>query len=41
VEHKINVLADKPMAIDGKSFEELKKAFKTAEKKKVMRYDMT
>lgn len=40
VEHKINVLADKPMAIDGKSFEELKDAFKIAEKKKVMLYDI-
>lgn len=35
-----NVYADKPMAIDSKSFEELKNAFSAAEKKKLLLYDI-
>ena len=35
-----NVYADKPMAIDAKSFEELKEAFSIAEKKKLLLYDI-
>ncbi len=35
-----NVYADKPMAIDSKSFEELKNAFSVAEKKKLLLYDI-
>ncbi len=35
-----NVYADKPMAIDSKSFEELKEAFSAAEKKKLLLYDI-
>lgn len=35
-----NVFADKPMAIDSKSFEELKNAFSAAEKKKLLLYDI-
>lgn len=35
-----NVLADKPMAINGANFEELKEAFATAEKAKVLLYDI-
>ena len=35
-----NVYADKPMAIDAKSFEELKEAFSVAEKKKLLLYDI-
>lgn len=35
-----NVYADKPMAIDTKSFEELKEAFSVAEKKKLLLYDI-
>jgi len=35
-----NVYADKPMAIDSKSFEELKSAFSAAEKKKLLLYDI-
>lgn len=36
----LNVLADKPMAIDQQSFEVLKDAFKTAEEKDVLIYDI-
>ena len=36
----MNVLADKPMAIDTADFELLKKAFKTAEQKGVLLYDI-
>jgi predicted dehydrogenase len=35
-----HVFADKPMAIDTKGFEQLKKAFATASKKKVLLYDI-
>lgn len=35
-----NVLADKPMAIDEKGFEQLKEAFATAEKNKLILYDI-
>jgi len=35
-----NVYADKPMAIDAKSFEELKEAFSEAEKRKLLLYDI-
>ncbi|MFD1139948.1 putative oxidoreductase C-terminal domain-containing protein [Larkinella insperata] len=35
-----NVLADKPMAINGANFEELKDAFASAEKNKVLLYDI-
>ena len=35
-----NVYADKPMAIDSKSFEELKSAFAAAEEKKLLLYDI-
>lgn len=35
-----NVLADKPMAIDSSNFELLKKAYKTAEEKGVLIYDI-
>ncbi len=35
-----NVYADKPMAIDSKSFEELRNAFTAAEKKKLLLYDI-
>ncbi|MEJ7691871.1 putative oxidoreductase C-terminal domain-containing protein [Daejeonella sp.] len=35
-----NVYADKPMAIDAKSFEELREAFSLAEKKKLLLYDI-
>ena len=40
VDAGLNVLADKPMAIDSKGFEQLKKAFETAEKNKVLLYDI-
>lgn len=40
VEAGLNVLADKPMAIDAAGFEELKQAFATAEKNKVLLYDI-
>lgn len=40
VEKGFNVLADKPMAIDKKGFELLKKAFETAKNKKVLLYDI-
>jgi predicted dehydrogenase len=36
----LNVLSDKPMAIDTAGFEKLKKAFKTAEQKGVLLYDI-
>ncbi|WP_229239257.1 putative oxidoreductase C-terminal domain-containing protein [Emticicia agri] len=36
----LNVLADKPMIIDGKDFDKLKKTFATAAQKKVMLYDI-
>lgn len=36
----LNVLADKPMIIDGKDFEKLKKTFATAAQKKVLLYDI-
>ncbi|HET9570268.1 MAG TPA: putative oxidoreductase C-terminal domain-containing protein [Bacteroidales bacterium] len=40
VEAGFNVLADKPMAIDQKNFEILKKTFATAAEKKVLLYDI-
>ncbi|MGV3509289.1 MAG: putative oxidoreductase C-terminal domain-containing protein [Sphingobacteriaceae bacterium] len=40
VEAGLNVLADKPMAIDNKGFEDLKSAFELAEKNKVLVYDI-
>ena len=40
IEAGLNVLADKPMAIDQQGFESLKKAFETAADKKVMLYDI-
>ncbi|WP_448103403.1 putative oxidoreductase C-terminal domain-containing protein [Pedobacter panaciterrae] len=40
VEAGLNVLADKPMAIDGASFEVLKGAFKTAADKQLLLYDI-
>lgn len=40
VEAGFNVLADKPMAIDSKSFEDLKKAFSIAADKKLLLYDI-
>ena len=40
IESGFNVLADKPMAINTKDFEALKKAFKTAEEKKLLLYDI-
>lgn len=36
----LNVLADKPMIIDGKDFDKLKKTFATAAQKKVLLYDI-
>ncbi|MBA4850394.1 putative oxidoreductase C-terminal domain-containing protein [Emticicia sp. BO119] len=36
----LNVLADKPMIIDGKDFDKLKKTFTTAAQKKVLLYDI-
>lgn len=36
----LNVFADKPMAIDGKSFESLRQAFAEAEKKDLLLYDI-
>lgn len=36
----INVLSDKPMAIDVKGFEQLEKAFQTAQKNNVLLYDI-
>lgn len=40
VEAGLNVLADKPMAIDTEGFQKLVKAFETAEKNKVLLYDI-
>lgn len=40
VEAGLNVLADKPMAINSEGFQKLVKAFDTAEKKKVLLYDV-
>jgi predicted dehydrogenase len=40
VQAGFNVLADKPMAIDKQNFEVLKTAFSTAEKNKVLLYDI-
>lgn len=40
VEAGLNVLADKPMAIDTEGFQKLVKAFETAEKNKVLLYDV-
>ena len=40
LETGFNVLADKPMVIDSGGFEKLKKAFETAEKNKLLLYDI-
>ena len=40
VDAGLNVLADKPMAIDAGGFEKLKEAFASAEKNKVLLYDI-
>ncbi len=40
IEAGLNVLADKPMAIDNKNFELLKKAFSAAEENNVLLYDI-
>src|SRR5690606_12136555 len=40
VDASINVLADKPMAIDAEGFEVLKEAFASAEKNGVLLYDI-
>ncbi|MGZ8559832.1 MAG: putative oxidoreductase C-terminal domain-containing protein [Chitinophagaceae bacterium] len=40
IEAGLNVLADKPMAIDTKNFELLKKSFSTAEENNVLLYDI-
>lgn len=40
IEAGLNVFADKPMAIDGKSFELLKRAFATAKEKDLLLYDI-
>ncbi len=40
VDHGLNVLADKPMAIDKNDFAILKEAFETAEKKGLLIYDI-
>lgn len=40
VQAGFNVFADKPMAINGKGFEELKEAFETAKKNNVLLYDI-
>lgn len=40
VESGMNVLADKPMCIDIKGYEQLKKAFETAKKNNVLLYDI-
>jgi predicted dehydrogenase len=40
IDSGLNVLADKPMAIDGKGFELLKDAFGSAAKKNVLLYDI-
>jgi predicted dehydrogenase len=40
LQNGFNVLADKPMVIDGKGFELLQQAFETAEKNKLLLYDI-
>jgi predicted dehydrogenase len=40
LENGFNVYADKPMVIDSKGFEQLKEAFSTAEKNKLLLYDI-
>ena len=40
LENGMNVLADKPMVIDGAGFEKLKQAFETAGKKHLLLYDI-
>jgi predicted dehydrogenase len=40
VDASINVLSDKPMAIDASGFDELKQAFESAAKNKVLLYDI-
>jgi predicted dehydrogenase len=40
LQNGFNVLADKPMVIDRKGFEQLKQAFETAEKNKLLLYDI-
>lgn len=40
INHGFNVLADKPMAIDGQGFEVLKETFKTAHDKNLFLYDV-
>lgn len=40
LENQFNVLADKPMAIDGKGYLQLKKAFDVAAKNKLLLYDI-
>lgn len=40
LQNGFNVLADKPMVIDGKGFEELKEAFDVAAKNKLLLYDI-
>jgi predicted dehydrogenase len=40
LQNGLNVLADKPMVIDEKGFEQLKQAFKVADEKKLLLYDI-
>lgn len=40
INHGFNVLADKPMAIDGQGFKTLKETFKNAQDKKLFLYDV-
>jgi len=40
LEAGLNVFADKPMVIDARGFDQLKKAFETAEKNKLLLYDI-
>ncbi len=40
LQNGLHVLADKPMVIDGKGFEQLKQAFEVAEKNKLLLYDI-
>lgn len=40
LQNGFNVLADKPMVIDAKGFEQLKQAFEVAEKNKLLLYDI-
>lgn len=40
LQNGLHVLADKPMVIDGKGFEQLKQAFDVAEKNKLLLYDI-